>query len=79
MHNSFLYSCKKMIKPAFTKNNTVHSTVTCNIHAKFELSRMHCLDAVMFILIHPYTRTQMHTYMHQCENSFKEFTRPEDS
>ena len=69
--NSFLYSCKKTIHPIFTKINRVHPTVTCNILTKFELNRMHRLDAIVFTHIHTHT----HTCIHLRKNSINEFRR----
>ena len=59
--NSFLYSCKKTIHPILTKINRVRSTANCNMHTKFELNRMHSLDAIVFTHIH--THAHIHTYI----------------
>ena len=54
--------------PIFTKNNEVRSTVTCNVCTKFEFSRIHHLDAIVFTHIqsqsHTHTHTLIYTYMH---------------
>ena len=73
--NSFLYTYEKTILPIFTKINNVRPTVTCNMHTKFELNRMHLLDAIMFTLIHIYTHT--HAHIHHRKNLINELRRPE--
>ena len=56
------------------KINWVRPTVTCNVHTKFELNRMHRLDAIMFTHIHTHT----YTCIHHRENSINEFQRPQN-
>ena len=53
------YTSVKTISPTFIKINRVHPTVTCNIHIRFELNRMHRLDAIVFT--HMYICTYSHT------------------
>ena len=56
MKNINMYICV-YISPTFTKINRVRSTVTCNIHTKFERNRMDSLDAIVFIHIQTYIHT----------------------
>ena len=55
--NSFLHSYKKTINPIFTKTNRVRPKVICIIHTKFELNRMHHLDAIVFARTDTYIYT----------------------
>ena len=64
--NSFLYFYKKnYLSDIFTMISRVQPTATCNIHTKFQLNRMHHLDAIVFT--HIYTHT--HPYIHHRKNS----------
>ena len=44
----------------------------CNVHTKFELNRLHRLDAIVFTHIH------IHTYIHPPVNSINKFRRPQN-
>ena len=54
---------KKTIHAIFTKINRVRPTVKCNVHTKFELKRIHRLDAIVFTHKHAHIHTYMHTYI----------------
>ena len=60
--------------PAFPKINSVRPMMTYNTRTKFQLNRIHCLNAIVFIHIHTYT----HTYIHHHENNINEFRRPQN-
>ena len=69
----------EIIHPVFTKINNVRPTMIYIIYTKFELSRMHRLDAIVFTHIH--TRIHIihtHTYIHHHKNSINEFRRPQN-
>ena len=44
--------------------NKYFSDYSCNLNNKFELNRMHRLDAIEFTHIH--THIYIHTYIHSC-------------
>ena len=48
----FCFPLKKFIHSIFTKINRIRPTVSCNIHTKFGLNRMHRLEAIVFTHIH---------------------------
>ena len=52
LKNSFFVLQQKTVNPKLTKIDTVGRDVMHNIHTKFELNQMHCLDAVVSTLIH---------------------------
>ena len=47
------------------KINRVRPTDIFNIYMKFEMRRMHRLDAIMFTHVHTYKHTEIHTYIHR--------------
>ena len=67
--------------PIFTKINRVRSMATYNTNTKFELNRMHRLDAIVFNHSDTHTHTHAHAHTHTCihhpENGKNEFRRPQ--